>query len=91
MPLDTAHVYVIVLQRWVRETKREGQNPVDTQPIDPDLFHSTAPKWNCVGYPGDGMHYTPGPNGRCVWCGKSRDQITAERAARETEPGGMIA
>jgi hypothetical protein len=54
------------------------------QPVDPDLFRSTAPAWNCVSYPGDGMHYTPGPNGRCVWCGKSRDQITAERAARET-------
>ena len=28
---------------------------MDTQPIDPDLFRRTAPKWNCVGYPGDGI------------------------------------
>jgi hypothetical protein len=54
------------------------------KPVDPDLFRRTAPEWNCVSYPGDGMHYTPGPDGRCAWCGMTRDQITAERAARET-------
>jgi hypothetical protein len=59
-----------------------------TPPGDTDLFRRTAPKWNCVDYPGDGMHYTPGPNGRCVWCGKSRDQIAAERAAREAGQDG---
>jgi hypothetical protein len=56
---------------------------MDTQPTDADWPPRTAPPWNCVDNPGDGMHYTPGPNGRCVWCGKSRDQIAAERAARE--------
>jgi hypothetical protein len=42
-----------------------------------------APAWNCVSYPGDGMHYTPGPDGRCVWCGMTRDQIAAEHRKRD--------
>lgn len=50
-------------------------------PVDPELFARTAPKWNCVDYPGEGMHYTPG--GDCGWCGMTREQIAAERRARE--------
>lgn len=46
------------------------------EPIDRELFNSTAPKWNCVDYPGEGMHYAP--NGDCLWCGKTREQIREE-------------
>jgi hypothetical protein len=38
-----------------------------------DLVMRTAPAWNCVANPGDGMHYTPG--GTCLWCGMTRAQI----------------
>jgi hypothetical protein len=53
-------------------------------PTDPELFARTAPHWNCVDYPGEGMHYTP-PGHGCVWCGKTLEQIRAERAAQEGE------
>jgi hypothetical protein len=48
------------------------------KPVDPELFKRTAPHWNCVDYPGDGMHYVPGAGG-CAWCGMTREQIRAER------------
>lgn len=51
------------------------------QPADPELFRRTAPAWNCVDYPGDGPHYTPGNT--CQWCGCTRDQITAEYQASQ--------
>jgi len=58
-------------------------NTVDgNRPVDAELFARTAPAWNCVDYPGDGMHYT-GPRGDCAWCGMSREQIAAEHRARE--------
>jgi hypothetical protein len=47
------------------------------QPVDAELFRRTAPQWNCVDY-ADGMHYTPRDS--CVWCGKTRQQIAADRA-----------
>lgn len=54
---------------------------MSTPPVDPELFKRTAPAWNCVDYPGEGMHYTP--DGDCLWCGMTRGQIAAEHAARE--------
>ena len=51
------------------------------QPVDAELFRRTAPAWNCVDYPGDGMHYADRDG--CAWCGMTRDQITAERRERE--------
>lgn len=39
-----------------------------TGPVDRELFERTAPAWNCVAYPGEGMHYLA-PDGRCLWCG----------------------
>lgn len=36
-----------------------------------------APKWNCVSYPGEGMHYL-GSGGTCRWCGKSELEIRRE-------------
>ena len=55
-------------------------------PVDAELFKRTAPAWNCVDYPGDGMHYTPGAVG-CAWCGMTREQIAAEHRAREESTG----
>ena len=57
---------------------------MDTQPIDAELFRRTAPAWNCVDYPGDGMHYT-GRDGGCEWCGMTRGQIRAEHEQREAQ------
>jgi hypothetical protein len=51
-------------------------------PQEPDPAVS-RPAWNCVSYPGQGMHYTPGPDGQCVWCGMTRDQIAAEHRKRD--------
>ena len=50
-------------------------------PADLELFRRTAPQWNCVDYPGEGMHYTS--RGDCIWCGMTREQIAAEHRARE--------
>lgn len=47
------------------------------QPVNKELFERTAPEWNCVKYPNDGMHYVP--HGDCLWCGMTRDQIRDER------------
>lgn len=42
-------------------------------PVDMDLFKSSAPAFNCIAYPGEGMHYRPyvpqGPR-VCWWCGE---------------------
>jgi hypothetical protein len=51
------------------------------RPVDPELFARTAPAWNCISHPGEGMHYTPGDG--CLWCGKTREQIAAEPARKE--------
>lgn len=45
--------------------------------IDPELFRRTAPQWNCVDFPGDGMHYLA-TDGSCQWCGMSKEAIAAE-------------
>ena len=60
-----------------------GQPRSDFRPVDPELFARTAPQWNCVSYPLDGPHYTPGIGGDCAWCGKSAGKITAEYQAAE--------
>lgn len=57
------------------------ENPAQSQPAkpaDPEPFSRTAPQWNCVDYPNEGMHYTSGKHGGCAWCGKTREQIAAE-------------
>jgi len=53
-------------------------------PVNPELFNRTAPAWNCVDYPADGMHYTPG-NVSCAWCGMTPGEIRAEHDARELQ------
>lgn len=59
--------------------KAEGRD-IKRQPVDPELFRRTAPQWNCVDFPGEGLHYlTPGG---CAWCSMTREQIAAERAQR---------
>jgi hypothetical protein len=47
------------------------------KPVDQELFNRTAPQWNCVDHPGEGMHYTP--HGDCLWCGMTKAQITLQR------------
>jgi hypothetical protein len=42
------------------------------KPVDQELFNRTAPQWNCVDHPGEGMHYAP--HGDCLWCGMTKDQ-----------------
>lgn len=55
-------------------------------PVDPDLFARTAPQWNCVAFPGEGMHYLDGQGG-CQWCGQTREQIAADTTPRaEVDP-----
>ena len=51
-------------------------------PVDPDLFARTAPRWNCVSFPGDGMHYL-NRDGSCQWCGATREDIAAEWRQRD--------
>jgi len=46
----------------------------DREPVDPEMFGRTAPRWNCIDYR-DGAHYVPGD--ACLWCGKSREDIEA--------------
>jgi hypothetical protein len=59
-----------------------------THPIDPEQFRNTAPAWNCVDHPGEGLHYTPRPGVGCAWCGKKPEQVHAETIARmEREQG----
>jgi hypothetical protein len=54
-----------------------------TGPVDAEQFRRTAPAWNCVDYPGDGPHYTPGAVA-CAWCGATPGQIRAEHELRES-------
>jgi hypothetical protein len=54
------------------------------QPVNPELFARTAPAWNCVDYPGDGMHYAPA-GGDCRWCGATP---AARRAELDAPPAG---
>ena len=44
------------------------RRPRAAEPVDPELFARTAPRWNCVDFPGEGMHYRP-RRGPCLWCG----------------------
>ena len=53
------------------------------RPVDAELFRRTAPKWNCVDYPGEGMHYVPRKDD-CAWCGMTRSQIRAERQEKDS-------
>jgi hypothetical protein len=41
-------------------------------------FRNTAPEWNCVAFPGEGMHYV-NPKGDCTWCGMTKDAIRKEK------------
>lgn len=58
-------------------------------PVDPELFRRTAPAWNCVDYPGDGMHYA-NSGGDCSWCGMTRAQIRTEHLEREERKASEI-
>lgn len=46
-------------------------------PVDMDLFKSTAPAFNCIAYPEEGMHHRPyvpqGPR-VCWWCGETESR-----------------
>ena len=44
--------------------------------MDAESFKRTAPKWNCVDYPGEGMHYVPVAGADCVWCGASPEEMS---------------
>jgi hypothetical protein len=68
----------------ITEARRRGLLP---GPVSPELFAATAPKWNCVDYPGEGMHYTPLP-ASCGWCGKTRAQIEPELDLLRHRAGG---
>jgi hypothetical protein len=46
-------------------------------PVNGELFNRTAPRWNCVDFPGDGMHYVPGTD-TCAWCGMTTEDIKTE-------------
>ena len=39
------------------------------EPVDLALFARTAPRWNCVDFPGEGMHLRPRHAQPCEWCG----------------------
>jgi hypothetical protein len=58
------------------------------QPVDPELFGRTAPNWNCVDYPDEGMHYTPDRGGVCRWCGMDPVAIAREYSQRESQHDG---
>jgi len=51
----------------------------ERRPVDPELFARSAPAWNCIAHPGEGMHYLTGLGGSCAWCGMTAAQIVAER------------
>lgn len=67
------------------------------KPVDQELFDRTAPRWNCVDYPG-GMHYMRG--GRCRWCGGADGQEetmagsfarrVAEQILNEAQSGSAV-
>ena len=42
-------------------------------PVDPELFRRTAPAWNCVDHPGEGMHFWVLGTNECAWCGTPRE------------------
>jgi hypothetical protein len=65
----------------IADARRLGHLP---GPADAELFARTAPRWNCVDFPGEGMHYTPGTSG-CAWCGKGREEIAAEHRRLEEQ------
>jgi hypothetical protein len=62
------------------EAERIARQPVH-KPIDQELFNRTAPAWNCVAYPNDGMHYLHPLDGSCQWCGKSREALAREKTS----------
>lgn len=47
-------------------------------PVDQELFNRTAPRWNCVDFPNEGMHCLA-RNGSCTWCGATKQAIAQER------------
>jgi hypothetical protein len=53
-------------------------NDQKIRPIDPEVFDRTAPAWNCVAYPGEGMHLTA-RDGSCRWCGMTKAEIAREQ------------
>lgn len=53
--------------------------PTGRVAVNPELFARTAPRWNCVDFPNEGMHSLNHAGG-CTWCGMTRQQITQERS-----------
>jgi hypothetical protein len=55
-------------------------------PVNVELFNRSAPAWNCVDYPNDGMHYVDVlGDGSCFWCGMSRTEMAQEWADRNVD------
>jgi len=57
----------------------ESSEPKKARPLTP----ADAPRWNCVDYPGDGMHYL-NKKGGCHWCEMTKEQIAHARQVHET-------
>lgn len=90
--LRTPHTTIMADGVWVKAGQQWSSAHRDCfnawqarerQPVDKELFERTAPKWNCVDYPNDGMHYVP--HGDCVWCGMTQAEIAQEHAIQEGE------
>ena len=75
-------------QVWVEKVTETITVERVRQPVDPELFARTAPQWNCVDYPNEGMHSTS-PQGNCVWCGMTRSEIAAENARERPSDGSV--
>lgn len=44
------------------------------RPVDMESYKRTAPAFNCITYPGRGMHYM-WPGVGCQWCGRSAEEV----------------
>lgn len=52
----------------------EGGVKRGTQPVATWVSEDgNRPRWNCVDFPGEGMHYVPGDH--CVWCGRPKAEV----------------
>lgn len=44
-----------------------------------ELVRESMPRWNCVDFPGEGMHYLNKASG-CRWCGKTKEELALARS-----------
>lgn len=70
---------VCVVMAAVPVTKASARKPVN-----PEMFRHTAPQWNCVDFPNDGMHCIS-RDGGCAWCGMTGTEIAAENATNRRD------